>query len=153
MDGALNDIGVFGAIKNYVTESSLETKMTMIDHELKLLQQRGNEFVGVLDKHLVKLEGLESEFKGNVANNFLTVEVGRTRVQAALGGISSTNGTSHSSVAQRVVALEVNMQKEVSTINDNIGTAKPCSSRTCQSLFPFLWLLSSRALQRPGTCN
>ena len=36
VNGALNDIGVFGAIKNYVTETSLEGKMTMIDNELKI---------------------------------------------------------------------------------------------------------------------
>ena len=56
--GALNDIGVFGTIKNFVTETSLDAKMARIDHDLKLLQQHGNEFVGVLDNHLAKIEGL-----------------------------------------------------------------------------------------------
>jgi hypothetical protein len=124
VNGALNDIGIFGTIKNYVTETSLETKMAMIDHEIKLLQQHGNDFVGVLDNHLVKIEGLETEFKGHVATNFMKVEEECNNIKKALEGISNSSGTSHVNVAQRVVALELNIQKEVKTINENLGQLK-----------------------------
>ena len=130
VNGALNDVGVFGTIKNFVTESSMQVRMEQVDHELKLLAQHGQDFVKHLDGHLVKIEGLELEFKGHVATNFMKVEEECRRIKTALDGVSAGSGVSNSSVAQRVVALEVGMQKEVSVINENFRHSRTALSQS-----------------------
>ena len=84
VNGVLNDVGVFGVIKNYVTEASLQAQMGRVDYELKLLSQHGDDFVKHLDGHLVKVEGLEHEFNGHVATNFMEVEAECRTIEAAL---------------------------------------------------------------------
>jgi len=66
--GALNDVGVFGNIKNFVTEQALQARTDLIEHELKNLAARGNQFTEHLDKHLLQLNGVELAFKGHVAD-------------------------------------------------------------------------------------
>jgi hypothetical protein len=126
MKDIINDVGVFGVIKNYVTETSLEARMANVDMELKLLAAHGNEFVVRLDEHLVKVDGLEAEFKVHVGENFMKVEAECRRITTALEGISSSSSSSNinATVAQRVVAFEVNVAREMATINGNIATLK-----------------------------
>ena len=71
---ALNDVGVFGNIKNFVTEQSLQVRLDAFDLEIKRLQARGNEFSTHLEEHLLKLQGVETAFKGHVSDGFANVE-------------------------------------------------------------------------------
>ena len=122
-DAAVNGVGVFGAIRNFVTENSLQAQMERVDHELKILSAQGNDFVANLDKHLVKIEAVEKDFKQHVQSNFATVEKELNMIKHAVDGVAG-KGDVNSNVAQRVVMLEVNMQKEVAVINGNIQTLK-----------------------------
>ena len=123
-DAAVNDVGVFGTIRNFVTESSLQAKMERVDHELKVLSAQGNDFVANLDAHLVKIETVEQSFKQHVQSSFATVEKELNMIKRAVEGVNAGKGDVNSNVAQRVIMLEVNMQKEVAVINDNIQTLK-----------------------------
>ena len=123
-NAVLNDVGVFGVIKNYVTETTPQAKMDKVDHDLKVLQAQGNDFVALLDGHLIQIEGIEQEFKGHVETIFMRVETECNVIKTALEGVSASGGTSNGLVAQRVVAIELAMQKEVATINGNLQQLK-----------------------------
>ena len=54
-NAALNGIGVFGLIRDYVTEVSLQAKMCEVDHEFKVLPARASDFVVLFDGHSSRL--------------------------------------------------------------------------------------------------
>ena len=70
------------------------------------------------------IEAVEAEFKGHATKNFSIIEAECNTIKTALGGVSVGSGASNSLVAQRVVALEVAMQREVATINGNVQQPK-----------------------------
>ena len=123
-DRAINDVGVFGTVKHFVTEAVLQAQMEKVEHTLKMLQAQGNDFVAVLGGHLIQIEGIETEFKGHVNHNFLRVENDCKTIMTALEGVSASGGTTSGLVAQRVVAIELALQKEVATINGNLQQLK-----------------------------
>ena len=89
---ALNDVGVFGNIKNFVTEQALQTRFDAFDLEIKKLQAKGNEFTTHLDAHLIQLNGVEVAFKGHVADGFANVEKELKHMQVVFNGAQA--GTS-----------------------------------------------------------
>jgi hypothetical protein len=81
---AINDVGVFGTVKHFVTEAVLQAQMGKVDHMLTMLQAQGDDFVAVLGGHLIQIEGIEAEFKGHVDQPFLRVGAGCNTINTAL---------------------------------------------------------------------
>ncbi len=117
------DVGVFGTIKNFVTQNDLVIQSTLIDNQFKALTEQANGFVTNLDHHLQKLEHLEAEFKGHVETNFLAVEKECNRIKEVVQGVYEGSGKvgednaaaiqiQYGHVSQQVTQLRESVQAE-----------------------------------------